>query len=768
MGILKSFLRSFRTNRQANWINMLGLVTGLACCLLIVMWVLKEVETDRGFKNIDRIVTLQGYHEGRSPFFGVSPAVATALKQERPEVEKAARIQSAARTVKRETESYNVSVYDADYDLFDLFGLEVSEGRPFVPGEKDRCVLTLSAAKVIFGDRSPLNEVLETEVGNFIVCGVMADLPRRRTVATQGREEIIFIPMERNMEGLGSWYNNSYESYVLLKSMEGYVKFSEEVKNRAMEAAPENELYIKTGLLKERYLYGFGHIGKVYLMGWIALVILLIACINFVNLSTAGFSRSAVQTGLRKVVGASRIILIVGYLCNTFLLVLLSYLLAFALAYFLVPLFGTIIGGSFKAYDLVRPEVFWIGGIMLVVTTALAGIYPSLYLSSFQPAKVLKGKYAAGVSSARIRQGLVVLQFVVSVTLVICTLIISKQIRMYRTMDLGYNWEEVVYVSLRNQAQRDKAFVLRDELMKEAGVQAVSVSNSIPTSVFWNGVGFTWEGKDPTQNPLISMLYTDENFQRTYDIHLKEGTFFTEAEEGILVNGKLEEMIGGNVVGEYLIWGERKLKIIGVVGEFQFNDYKDAQEPLFISPILEQKPWVGCLSVKAAGGKLGETYELVRKRAKEIFGEEPVVRFLDRDVEYWVTSEHQSAQMVSFFSVLAIVISCLGLFGLATFMTDQKRKEIGIRRVNGAKVSEILWLLNMNFLKPVLISFLIACPLAYYFMSRWLESYLQRTEMSWWIFCIAGALTVVVTLTTLLWRSVKAATENPVHSLKNE
>ena len=257
MGILKSFLRSFRTNRQANWINMLGLVTGLACCLLIVMWVLKEVETDRGFKNIDRIVTLQGYHEGRSPFFGVSPAVVPALKQERPEVEKAARIQSAARTVKREMESYNVSVYDADYDLFDLFGLEVSEGRPFVPGEKDRCVLTLSAAKAIFGDRSPLNEVLETEVGNFTVCGVMADLPRHRTVVTQGREEIIFIPIERNMTRLDSWYDNTYESYVLLKSMEGYVKFSEEVKNRAMEAAPEYKLYIKTGLLKERYLYGF-------------------------------------------------------------------------------------------------------------------------------------------------------------------------------------------------------------------------------------------------------------------------------------------------------------------------------------------------------------------------------------------------------------------------------------------------------------------------------------------------------------------------------
>ncbi len=325
-----------------------------------------------------------------------------------------------------------------------------------------------------------------------------------------------------------------------------------------------------------------------------------------------------------------------------------------------------------------------------------------------------------------------------------------------------------MYVSLRSQSQRDKAFVLRDELLKETGVQAACVSTSVPAFIGWNGVGFGWEGKDPSLNPLISMLYADENFQKTYDIRLKAGTFYTEAEEGVLVNEKLAGMIGGDVVGRYIERDGDKQEIIGVVKDFQFNDYKDVQEPLVIFPVSSKKPWVGVLSVRMAGEKLGGTYELVRGRAKEIFGEEPVARFLDRDVEYWVTSERQFAQMVSFFSVLAVVISCLGLFGLATFMTDQKRKEIGIRRVNGAKVSEILWLLNTNFLRPIAVGFLIACPLAYYFMSRWLESYLQRTEMSWWIFLSAGALTVFVALTTLLWRSVRAAMENPVQSLRNE
>lgn len=771
MNIFKNFFRHFKHNRLSSIINMLSLIPGLACCLLIVMWIVGQVETDRSFKNIDRIITLQGYHEGQTPFFGVSPAVAPTLKMERPEVEKAVRLQSAARTVKYETESFGISAYDADYDLFELFSLKVVEGRPFTDGEKDRCVLTRKAAQVIFGNTSPINQALEFEFGTFTVCGVIENLPRHRTVARQGREEIIFLPIERAQERLNAWYNNSFESYVLLKNMAGYEKFAAEVKDRAIKAQPENKLYIKASKLKDRYLYTYRHIREVRLMGLIALVILLIACINFVNLSTAAFSQSAVQTGIRKVVGASRKSLVFTYLSNAFMLVLISYLLAFLLAYAIVPVFGTIIGSSFQVSDLFRQEVFWIGGMMLIVTTLLAGLYPSFYLSSFQPVKVLKGRNATGLWSARLRQSLVILQFAVSITLIVCTLIISRQIRMYQTMDLGYKWDEVLYISLRNQSQVQKAFVLRDELLKDADVRSATVSTSVPTAIYWNGVGFNWEGKDPSENPLISMLYADENFFKVYDLRLKEGQFFTESQQGVVVNRKLADLIGEDVLMKYFQRDAEgpKDKILGVVDQFLFNDFKAAEEPLVIFPIPpEERQWVNIVSVRVAGGKLGEAYDRIKKRAEEIFGEQPVVRFLNGDVEYWLESEKQTSHMVSFFSVLAILISCLGLFGLATFMMEQKRKEIGIRRVNGAKISEIVWLLNVNFLKPILIGFIIACPLAYYFMNRWLETYLQRIEISWWIFILAGMLTAAVALLTLLWRSLKAAMENPVHSLKSE
>lgn len=770
MNVLKNFSRSFQANRQSYLINMLGLVTGLACCLLIMMWVVGQVQTDRSFKNIDRIVSLQGYHEGQEPFRGVSPAVLPALKMERPEIEAGVRLCNAALTVKYGGESYRISAYDTDYDVFDLFSLKFLDGGPYELGEKERCVLTEEVARMIFGDHSAVGQSLEFEFGKYTVSGVVANLPRNRTVLS-GNTNLVFVPIERLGEKLEAWYNNSYETYVLLHDMSGFERFANEVRDRAMKAVPENQLYIKAAPLKDRYLYDWGQIKEVRLMAIIALVILLIACINFINLSTAAFTRSAVQTGIRKLVGATRWHLVKNHLLNTFLLVLISYLLAFAVAYVLVPMFGTIIGSRFEVSDLLNPSVLWVGALIVIATTLLAGLYPSFYLASFQAVKVVKGKYAAGTSSARLRQSLVVIQFVVSIVLIVCTLIITRQIRMYQKMDVGYNRTEVLQVSLRNESQEQKAYALKEELQKKPGIKAVSASTSLPSQIFWNGLGFEWEGKDPSFNPLVSFTWADEDWAKVYDIRMKEGAFFTESFEGIVINRKMAELMGGGeIVGKFLNRGEQNLKIVGVLDNFLFNDFKGVTEPLVIFPMKpEARPYyTKQLNIRASGANLTEVYDMVREQAARIFGEEPVVRFINDMTQYWLQAEQQSIRMVSFFTVLAIVISCLGLFGLATFMMEQKRKEIGVRRVNGAKIGEIVWLLNVHFMKPILIGFIIACPLAYYFMSRWLEGYLQRTEIAWWIFALAGLLTAFVALATLLWRSLKAAMENPVNTLRSE
>ena len=771
MNVLKTFSRNFRSNRQSYLINMLGLVTGLACCLLIMMWVVGQIRTDRAFKHIDRIVSLQGYHEGQDPFRGVSPAVMPALKMELPEIEAGVRFSNAAFTVKYEEESYRVSAYDTDYDVFKLFSLKFADGGPYEPGEKERCVVTEGAARMIFGNRSAVGQTLEFEFGKYTISGVVEDLPRYRTVLSGGTDKLVFLPIERLGEELDTWYNNSYETYVLLRDMNGFDRFADEIRNRAIKAVPENQLYVKASKLKDRYLYDWGQIKEVRLMGIIALVILLIACINFINLSTAAFARSAIQTGIRKLVGATRWHLAINHLMNTFLLVLFSYGIAFALAHALVPIFGMIIGSSFEMSDLLNPAVLWVGISIVIATTLLAGLYPSFYLASFEAAKVVKGKYAAGIRSARLRQTLVVVQFVVSITLIVCTFIISRQIRMYQKMDVGYNRTEVLQVSLRNVAQEQKAYVLKEELEKLPGIKAVCASTSVPSQIFWNGLGFEWEGKDPSFNPLVTFTWADEDWAEVYDIRMKEGTFFTENFEGIVINQKMAEMLGeGGVVGKFLNRGNGNLKIVGVLDNFLFNDFKGVTEPLVIFPMKpeDRANRTRQLSVRVKGTNLTEMYEVVRERAAKIFDEEPIVRFMDDTTQFWLQTEQQFIRIVSFFTLLAILISCLGLFGLATFMMEQRRKEIGIRRVNGAKIGEIVWLLNVGFTKPILIGFIIACPLSYYFMSQWLENYLQRTEMSWWIFVAAGALTAFVALMTLLWRSLQAAMENPVNSLRSE
>nr|WP_118774196.1 FtsX-like permease family protein [Odoribacter sp. OF09-27XD] len=256
-----------------------------------------------------------------------------------------------------------------------------------------------------------------------------------------------------------------------------------------------------------------------------------------------------------------------------------------------------------------------------------------------------------------------------------------------------------------------------------------------------------------------------------YDVRPEEGEFFTDNYEGIVINRKMADLMGGEKpIGKYLSRNSQNMKIVGVLDNFKFNDFKAVAQPLVIFPMKPENRdnYTKQLSVRISGTDLAALYETVRQQAAKVFGEEPVVRFLDDNVQSWLMTEKQSARMVSFFTLLAIIISCLGLFGLATFMIEQKRKEIGVRRVNGAKVTEIVWLLNIGFMKPILMGFVVACPLAYYFMNRWLESYLQRTEMSWWIFIFSGVLTLLVALSALLWRTVRAAMENPVHSLRSE
>lgn len=764
MNIFKSFKRGFAANRQSYIINMLSLIPGLICCLLIMLWIVFEMGFDRSYPKIDRIVKVSGYHEGASVFWGAPPAVAPALKQELPEVEEVARLNYAYDEIVYGTEKYRIVSRNGDAGLFGILDMKFKEGVPFTDAEQDKCVIQEKVAKAIFGNESALDKFLEFGDEKFVVCGVVEDFPRNTTIDAD-----VILPISRLGNTLEQWYNNSFETFVLLKDPVHYPGFSERIKDRAMKAAPENKLYLTSGLLKECYLYRLGNIKNVRLMGIIALFVLIIACINFVNLATAGFVRNSFQTGIRKVVGATRRGLILNNLFNTFLLILISFVIAMGIAVVLLPWFNSLIYRDFVFLDFLSPEVLIIGVCIIVITTLLAGIYPAFYVSSFNPVKVLKGKSGADIKGRWFRNVLVITQFTIAIVLIICTTVVAKQIHMFQQMDLGYNRQEVLYVYLKGELS-GKASVLKQELKQDPAIIAVCLAQNTPAGINWNGTGWSWEGKDPAVVPLITFAYVDEDWAEVLGVRFKEGGFFSKNSEGIVINQKLAELMGGTSwIDRYIDRSDKQMKIVGVLDNFMYNNFKAESAPLVIMPVAYNPGLESCLLVRAEGKNLKSIHQLVKQKAEQLNGGEPVsVRFLNDSVENMLISEKQSTRMVSIFSVLAVIISCLGLFGLATFMIQQKRKEIGVRRVNGARIKEIVLLLNMSFLKPVFISFLIACPLSYYFMSQWLENYLQRTGLDWWIFAGAGMITAVVAVGTLFWQSLKAATENPVKSLKME
>ncbi|MGL4292253.1 MAG: FtsX-like permease family protein, partial [Bacteroidales bacterium] len=576
----------------------------------------------------------------------------------------------------------------------------------------------------------------------------------------------IVVPVMRQGEGLNHWYNNSYRTYFLMDSTPDLMRFNEKIKNRVMDVRPEYDLYLMADLLVNRNLYVYDNIHRMRLMGLIALAVLLIACINFINLATAGFTKNSFQTGLRKILGASRGELIGQFLLNTFLITFFSFIMAIGLALLIFPVFNAMLGKSLVMSDLFAPSQLWMGMAVVIVTTLTAGIYPAWYLSSFKPLSLLKGNISKGSRNVLLREFLVAIQFCVSIVLIISTLVISKQIRMFKSMDLGYEWQEVMYLSLRNEHQMSKAALLKTELLKEPEVTAVSVSVSAPTNINWNGVGWKYNESDESLKTLITFNYADEDWASVYDLKFREGTYFSDSAKGVVINQKLLELMDTpTAMDKFIRYDGDELKIVGVLDQFKFNSFKSEAEPCVILPYEENIP-ANLINIRIQTENPQQTYEQIEKRAREIMGEKPVLRFLSHNLNFKLAEERRSLAMVNYFSVLAVLISCLGLFGLATFMIQQKRKEIGIRRVNGARIGEIIWLLNMSFIKPVFIGFLIACPIAWLLMRSWLSSYAEKTSLDLWIFIIAGLLTFIIAILTLVWRTWLAANENPVNCLK--
>jgi ABC-type antimicrobial peptide transport system permease subunit len=615
---------------------------------------------------------------------------------------------------------------------------------------------------------------------NYIIRGVFENLP-----ANTSDKFDYLISWQSFLEDNAwakQWDNNSPRTYIMLRAdanpvlvenkirdfLKGYNKNLGPHLNIELGLQRFGDMYLHADF-KNGYIEG-GRIEYVQIFSVVAIIILLIACINFMNLTTARSIKRAKEIGVRKVTGAARSSIIKQFMAEAMLFVFIAVIISLLLTVLVLPAFNSFTG---KAIELpLRNQNFWLELLTLAFTTGfISGCYPALFLSSFSPIKVLQGTLKFSPGTAVFRKGLVVFQFVLSVILIIGTIVISEQVKYIQTKNIGFDKMNLIYVPLEGDLTA-KYEVFKDEALKSSGISDVTRVTSTPTQILGNTWGVDWVGKDPDSRPLFTTAEVGYDFAKTMKLQLLYGrdfsTDFSGDSANYLVNETALEKIGyKDPVGKPLsLWGV-KGQIIGVVRNFHFNSLQEPIAPL-IMKLGEHEDW-GYALVRAETGKTKQaltSLETICKTLNPQFTFE--FQFADEDYQSLYKGEQVIDTLADYFSFLAIFISCLGLLGLAIFTAEQRTKEIGIRKVVGASGRGIVVMLSKDILKLVVISVLIASPIAWFVMNKWLQNYAYRVNISWWIFLIAGFAAMIIALITVSFHAIKTALANPVKSLRTE
>jgi ABC-type antimicrobial peptide transport system permease subunit len=777
-------IRNITRHKVYSLINIFGLAVGMATCILILLWVEDELSFDRYHHNSEhlyRVVEYQ-YYSGSDPFpVAVTPGpLAATLKAEYPEVLNACRLNGAPRMLlKYDNQSfYESGLILADPEIFDMFDFRFIMGNPETAlADLKNIVLTRTLAKKYFGTEDPIGKVITIEEAlDFTVAGVVDDAPHNSHI-----QYSCIVPFEflrifgRNPE---SWDNNSYYTYVLLNPQTDPVslglKIEDEIERHnegsvtKLALQPLSEIHLHSDFVAD--WEGHGNIIYVRIFSIIALFVLLVACINFMNLTTARSVSRARETGIRKVLGAYRNQLIRQHFTESIALVLLSLLIAIILVVLLLPTFNHFTGKSLNLYVLSFKILLGIGGIA-IITGLLAGSYPALYLSSFRPVKVLQGTLLSGKRAAGFRKLLVVIQFALSVGLIIATLTISRQLNYIQHKNLGFNRNQVIYFRIPRSTQQ-QYYSMKNELSVCKGVNSVSRCSELPTHIRSSTSGFSWEGKNPDETVLFHILSSDFNLDQVLELELAEGRFFdalypSDSSNGVVVNERAAAIIGReNIIGKSMNIYGTECHIIGVVKDFHFKPMQKEIEPL-VFPFIPS--WQELAVIRIETEAIPETIREIRSVWEKFNPNHPLeYSFLDESFNQLYRAEMQMSSLFRAFSILAVFISCLGLFGLSAFMVEKRMKEIGVRKVFGASVSNIILLLTSSFTRWVLLANLFAWPVAYFAMHHWLANYAYRAEFGISLFLLAGGLSILVAVFTVAFQSLKAALSNPIDTIKYE
>ncbi len=789
---LKTAVRNISRYKGISAINIGGLAVGMACAILILLFVQNELSFNKFNKNDGRIyrMILERSTNDKISYDGTTPpALAPALKNDFPQnVKEAVRFLNIDNPLPlvsyNDKHFYEKQFFFADADVFDVFTFHLTKGNPKTALQKpNSIVLTESSAQKYFGNENPVGKTLS--FNNFLdleVTGVVENPPANSTIQFDFLTSFSTLNGWLGNEFVENWNNNMCQTYVLLSKnslpenivsnfpafIGKYISKTSNLKNFAMQPLDRIHLYSN----QDYQLSGGGDIQYVYLLSAIALFVLIIACFNFISLTTARSVKRSKEVGVKKVLGATKAQLVKQFFTESLFMVAVALSAAVILVEIAIPYFNTISGKNLSGIDFRNWSLILLPAVIVLLIGLISNIYPAFVLSSFKPVQTIKGNTKNISGKGSVRKILVAVQFSLTIILIICTWVVYNQLDFIKNKKLGFDKDQVLVVPIRDQNLRQNPEPLKEQLKKYPGVLRVGAAALLPGGP----VGKTrYIAEGNSESGTMSMLWVDPDFISTLNIKLAAGRGFskdnvTDASEAFVINEEAVKQLGWNsssdAIGKtFELAGSKKGKIIGVVKDFNFTSLHEKIGPV----VLHLWPWLNYVLIKVNPSQLAGALENIKEVWNQFEPGNPFsYTFLDDNFSKYYQSETQFGQVSGFFTFLAIMIACLGLFSLSMFTVEQRIKEFGIRKVLGASGFSILGLQIREFVGIVLIANIFALPLGFYFMNVWLRDFAYRIDISWWVLVLSGGIALLITLLTVSFQAIKAAIANPVNSIKYE
>ncbi len=780
---LVTSFRSIKRNLSFSLINISGLSIGLTLVIILLVWLQFEFSFDKFHENADRIfrVVVEFEREKSSDNFADTPApLGEALKRDIPEVVDYVRFGYLGRVlVNYENEQFWEEIELADPSIFKIFSFKLLKGNPETAlNNLGSVILSETKARKYFGSRNPLGQTLL--IGDkktpYIITGVMKDIPANSQI------QFDFLSSFSEDKSDKSWGMWNYSTYILAKNDVAFKSLSKKLPGVVNKIPNEDKFQLHVQPLLSIHLHSRvrddlstnTNIKTVYIISSILILVLIVACINYMNLATARYTKRGKEAGLRKVAGATNSNLIGQFLCESFAITFSSFIIALFLFYLLIPAFISLTGIPLNTESLFTFNLFVKFILLIILITFIAGSYPAFMLSSVSPVSALHDdfKLARVISVKVFRKVLVVFQFFISIALIASALVIKAQLNLIKNKNLGLTSDQVVVVPIYQIQVKPKYELFKREILTNSAILNASAVAYYPgTQGFYQNAW--WEGLDEGDiYHYMDWIPVDQDFISTLKIELIKGEFFPKNISGkgpteYVLNESAVKKIGwDDPVGKRFDIAIGKGVVVGVIKDFNFKSLHSELKPLALAYYPEA---FDNLMIKINAGNIPDALNFLKKKWESLFPQYPFeFTFLNDAFQKMYKKETTTSLIITYISLMALFVSCIGLFGLVLFTIDSRIKEIGIKKVAGSTTGRIVIMLNLEFIKWILVSFIIACPIIIYSMHKWLQNFAYRINLSWWIFAFAGVITIIISLLTVSWHTWNTATKNPVDCLKHE